>query len=126
MVPLYKGKPEDHLRPEAYRPISILPVVSKIVEKKVQAQVMKYMEESGQFNTNCHAYRKMLGTTSAMLELNDDIYSAAVERKIASTMTIDQSSAFDCLRHEILEEKHKLYKFSEEKTETGSLVICPT
>ena len=35
IVPLYKGKPADRLRPEAYRPITILPVVSKRVEIQV-------------------------------------------------------------------------------------------
>ena len=112
LVPLFKGKPEDRLLPTSYRPISILPVISKIVERLVKNQVMDFMERTGQLNSNCHAYRKLLGTVTALLEVNDDIYEAADDHKIAVTMTIDQSSAFDCVRHEILDKKLELYKFS--------------
>ena len=113
LIPLYKGSPLDKLKPESYRPISLLPVVAKLVERQVHTQMMKFMESTNQLNKNCHAYRKLLGTASAMIEVNDDIYEAADARKIAELMTIDQSSAFDCVRYEILEEKLKLYNFSE-------------
>ena len=75
--------------------------------------VIRYMEKSGEINKNCHAYRKLLGTMMAMLEVNDNIYSIADEHKIATTMTINQSSIFDCRQHDILDEKLKLYKFSD-------------
>ena len=113
LIPLYKGKPLDRLSPEAYRPVSILPSVSKLVERQVQKQVLKYMEESGQLNKNGHAYRKCLGTTTALLDINDDINTAADERRIGELMTIDQSAAFECVNYRILDRKLKLYNFSE-------------
>ena len=43
-LPLYKGDGNDRNSEKSYRPISILPVVSKILEKAVQVQIWKFMK----------------------------------------------------------------------------------
>ena len=113
VVPIFKGNPGSKLNPDNYRQISLLPVISKIVERQVQGQILQYMESTRQLNDNNHTYRKLLGTTTAMLEIADDIFEAADERRIAVTMAIDQSAAFDCVRHKILDSKLEIYNFSE-------------
>ena len=44
VLPLYKGKNKDCLQPGSYRPICLLSVISKIVEKAVQRQLVKFMK----------------------------------------------------------------------------------
>ena len=55
----------------------------------------------------------MLSTTTALLQISDTIYQATDENKITEVMTVDQSSAFDCVEHDILVEKLKMYSLGE-------------
>ena len=112
LIPLHKGKGHNKLKPEAYRPISLLPVLGKIAEKTVQTQMLQHMEMTKQLNMNQHAYRSMLNTTSALLQLTDVMSEAVDKNMIAQIMTVDQSAAFDLVDHELLDQKLALYKFS--------------
>ena len=63
IIPLYKGKGLVRTSPSSYRPISLLPVTAKTVERAVQFQLLQFMEKTEQFNYNNHAYRNNLWTT---------------------------------------------------------------
>ena len=114
LLPLYKGKGLDKRDPNSYRPISLLPVVGKMIERSLQNQIMDYMIKTNQLNENLHAYRKSHSTTTAMLQLCNQIYEGCNQNKISTLMTLDQSAAFNCISHPILLEKLKLYNFSKE------------
>ena len=112
LIPLLKSKDICPFNPSHYRPISILPVVSKLVERAVQVQMMSFLTQTNQINRNHHAYRKKFSTTSAMLQLTDKIYKSTDKNLITTLLTIDKSAAFDCVPHDTLIEKMKLYNFS--------------
>ena len=112
--PLYKGKGLIRTSPSSYRPISLLSVSSNIVERAVQHQLLNFMETTNQMNYNNHAYRKNLSTTTAMLHLLDTIHRATDLNQITVLMTLDESSAFDCVSHDTLLRKLKIYNFSNE------------
>ena len=59
-----------------------------------------------------HAYRSKTSTTTALLELTEIIARGADENAITSTMSVDQTAAFDCVEHETLMEKLKFYHIS--------------
>ena len=82
---------------KSYRPVSILPIVSEIMERAVQLQVLRYMNESNPLNKNLHGYRKLYSTTTVMLQMMDFTMEAADNKLIANAMMIDQSAAFDCM-----------------------------
>jgi hypothetical protein len=46
VVPIYKGKNLDQTRFTNYRPISLLPVVGKILEKIMYVQLMEFLNEN--------------------------------------------------------------------------------
>ena len=100
--------------PGSYRPISLLPVVSKLIEKSIQSQIISFMEQSHQWNSNNHAYKPKHSTTTTLLELSDTIFQACDEKSIAVVMGIDQMAAFDSVLHNILYEKLRLYNFDND------------
>ena len=110
---LHKGKGLDPNNPQSYRPISLLPIMGKIVERILQPQILNFMENSGQLNSNHHSYRKNHSTVTAMLQISDAIFSCCDQNKITTLVTLDQSAAFDVLSHQILTRKLTLYNFDE-------------
>ena len=61
------------------------------------------------FHPYQHVYRKGYSTVSALIELSDQLYEAAETKQIGTAMSIDQSSAFDSIKHETLLRKMRLY-----------------
>ena len=114
LIPLFKGKGLVKVDPKNYRPIAILPVISKIVERAVQNQMVDFLLETGQLNTNHNAYLKNRSTTTTILQMLDSIYEATDENLMTTLMTIDESNAFESVSHELLVEKMVLYNFEEE------------
>ena len=113
LLPLHKGKGLKHDDPASFRPISLLPVISKITERAIQPQIMDFMNSTSQLNENIHSYRSNLSTTTALLQLSNDMFESCNQNKIATSITIDQSAAFDVLKHQTLLRKLELYGFSE-------------
>ena len=113
LVPLFKGKGLNETERLSYRPISLLSVTAKIVERVMQQQMLNYLEDTKQINQNNNAYRKHHSTISAIIEMTDAIFGAADQRLIATITTIDESCAFDCVVPDILLDKLGIYNFSE-------------
>ena len=114
LLPIFKGGIKSHLTPESYRPISILPAVSKLAEKVVQSQLVAHMDKYEMWHGSLHSYIKDHSSTTALAEVCDSIFSAFNEREIAASITVDESAAFDSLSHNILINKLRLYKVNEE------------
>ena len=103
----------NKLSPSSFRPIAILPTISKLVEKVAQSQILEHLEKNGMLNPTSHAYRTGYSTTSALLELSEELYRGADEKNVSVVMTLDQSAAFDCVQHQILMDKLALYDMDE-------------
>ena len=114
VVPRLKSRELDKYSTSSYRPVAILPVLSKLIERTAQQQLLDFLERTGQINGSNHAYRKNYGTTTTLAEVFDEIYEATEDRKKSSVMTADQSSAFDTVHHPYLIEKLRLYNVGQE------------
>ena len=108
VIPLHKGKQLEKTKSSSYRPISLLPLISKLVERAAQMQVLEFMEKTKQMNGN-NAYRKLYSTAIAVIQILDAIHEATDENTIANVLTIDESAVFNTISHEILDDKLKLY-----------------
>ena len=108
VVPLYKGK-GSKLDPKNFRPVAILPILSKVLERAMFQQLVAFMDNNHLFNPNHHAYRSFHSTTTAMLQMYTTWLEAIEQGDMAGVCMIDMSAAFDVVDTQILLEKLKLY-----------------
>jgi len=88
-----------------FRPISILPVFLKILEKIVYAQLSKYMFMNNYINERQFGFKTGQSTTTYMLELMDYIYKLICDDKIGMMISLDLKKAFDKVDRKLLIEK---------------------
>ena len=89
IIPLSKGHGTDISSPAGYRPIAMLPVISKICERVVQQQIARHMKSNKLWNQNGHAYKEDHSTTTALLQLSDLIYmGGGTEMKLGQTLLL--------------------------------------
>jgi hypothetical protein len=105
-----KGDVHD---PNNYRPISILPAVSKIFEKAIQKQMTMFFEAHSMFYHSQYGFRSQHSTEFAVLELTDRLSTSMDKGEIPLAIFIDLSKAFDCLSHDILLKKLSYYGFDD-------------
>lgn len=87
-----------------FRPVSILPILSKIFERVILNQILTFVE-SKVYNTTQSGFRKGHSTTTLLLKLRDDIVKAMNKNDITIAVMIDYSKAFDTIDHSILVRK---------------------
>ena len=107
VLPLYK-KGDSHLF-DNYRPISLLPAVSKIFEKIVYKQLYTYFTKNNLIYNSQYGFRQLHSTELAALEFSDRITNNLNNGEIPIAIFLDLSKAFDTLDHQILLSKLKYY-----------------
>ena len=106
VVPIMKSGNVNE--PCNYRPISLLPVLSKVIEKIISSQLTQHLESNNLLSKAQHGFRSHLSTTSALLKLTSKLYTAMDNKKISLVTLCDLSKAFDSVSHPIL--LRKCYK----------------
>ena len=95
-----------------FRPIAILPVVSKILEHLVHSQTMSYLEENNIWDVNQGGFRKNNSTTATTSSM-PDIYKNINNQQTTYSIFIDFRKAFDSINHSILLSKLSKLGFQE-------------
>jgi hypothetical protein len=113
IIPIFKKGDQHSL--DNYRPISILPAISKIFEKIVCIQVYDYFCQNKLFFPNQYGFREKHSTELALLEFVDRIHSDLDNKRSPFAIYIDLSKAFDTIDHEIL--INKLHHYGIKNTE---------
>ena len=77
------------------RPISILPVLSKVFERLVGWQMSEFANSASLLHDNISSFRKGHSTTTALLGIRDDIKRAMKRKEVTLMVLADFSKAFD-------------------------------
>ena len=107
VTPIFKK--ENNKLITNYRPISVLPVISKIFETVIHEQLSEYFISNNLFCPQQYGFRKNSSTELAALELLDRVLDQMDKHKIPINFHINLSKAFDSLRHDILLDKLTYY-----------------
>ena len=111
IIPLHKK--EDLLNPKNYRPVAIIPIFSKVLERVIFNQMVAYITENNLIHPNHHAYRANHNTTTALLQMYDMWLDNLEKKDMAGVCFLDMSAAFDIVDHPLLLKKLELYGFDE-------------
>ena len=107
IVPLYKCK--SRLEPGNYRPISLLPTISKILEKVMYKRTYKFLTENNQIYHSQYGFRARHSCENAIGNLVSHVLKNQHQNKYTAALFLDLSKAFDTLNHELLIEKLDIY-----------------
>ena len=100
VVPLFKDGARDDM--DNYRPISILPILSKILERAVQFQLVEFLETHKLFSKFQCGFRRNHSTQSAITFLTDTIRRNIDDGCITGAIFVDFRKAFDTIDHKML------------------------
>ena len=95
-------KSGDYTLISNYRPISLLPSLSKMYERVIFHQLFKYMSNNNLLNISQYGFRPGHSIELAAVELMDRLCKDMDQGLISANIYIDLSKAFDNLDHEIL------------------------
>lgn len=109
VCPIFKKGDRDS--PSNYRPISLLPVFSKVIEKCMANRITGFFEQNNLFTECQFGFRQGRSTIQGILNLVNIMMDAFENREYNATIFCDLSKAFDCVTHDLLLSKLKLYNF---------------
>lgn len=110
ITPLPKVPDPCHLN--NFRPISILPFLSKILEAAVHKQVSSFIFDNNLLSPFQSGFRPGHSTTTALLKVIEDVREGMENKLVTVLVLIDFSNAFNMVNHDILLTALQYYKFS--------------
>ena len=95
-----------------YRPVSLLPIVSKLFERNMYNQILAYIDKF--LSPYLFGFRKGHSTEQFLIIMLEAWKKALDEKKNAGAILTDLSKAFDCLSHDLLTAKLRAYGFDHD------------
>lgn len=107
VVPLYKTGDRRHFT--NYRPVSLLPQFSKILENLFNKRLDKFLDKYKLLSDSQYGFRSKRSTSLALIESIEEITNAIDQKQYAAGVFLDLKKAFDTINHDILINKLERY-----------------
>ena len=107
VIPIYKAK--DPCILGNYRPISLLPVISKVLEKVIYFRLYNFLNKNNVLYSSQYGFRSGHSTMHAVTELLSTVLTGFENKNFAIGLFLDLSKAFDTIDHGILMQKLQYY-----------------
>ena len=107
VIPLHKGGSTEELG--NFRPISLLSIFDKIIEKLMHARLYSFFEDNQIFCKNQYGFKKKSNCAHSLVEITEKIKESIDNGKFGCGIFIDLKKAFDTVNHKILLQKLEHY-----------------
>ena len=107
VVPLYKSGSKNVFN--NYRPVSLLPQFSKILEKLFNNRLDSFITKYDILSKSQYGFRSNRSTSMALVELLEKMTNSIDDKKITVGVFIDLKKAFDTIDHKLLLKKMEFY-----------------
>ena len=105
-------KTEEKTRKTNYRPVSVLPTVSRVFERLLDKQIIDYM--TSYLSSLLCGFRKGYNAQHALVRMLEKLKTSLENGGNIGAILMDLSKAFDCIKHDLLLAKLDAYGFSRE------------
>ena len=110
VVPIFKSGCKSNV--ENYRPISVLSIVSKIIERAVHDQLYSHLTVNNLLSSSQSGFRSQYSTATTIIDVQDYILNNMDEGKVTGAIFLDLKKAFDTVDHQLLINKLMNYGIS--------------
>ena len=107
VIPLFKGGNKEDSN--CYRPISLLPTISKILEKLLATRLIKFLTKNKILSKDQFGFRAKFSTEYAMVDIYEKLNKNLDEGLSSCAIFLDLAKAFDSVSHQILLRKLHCY-----------------
>ena len=108
VTPIYQGQGNREDK-NNYRPITVLPILSKLLKKHICDHLCDFLEENGLLHRFQSGFRKFHSTETALIRLVDQLLFDLDRNRTSGLVFIEYKKAFDLIDHGLLLEKLKAY-----------------